>query len=317
MRRWFTTILVALMLLGACTQPAEPLRVGTLLWPPYDLAHLAMAEGYVRPDQVVLIDYQTPAEVVRAYRHGLIDAHFLTSQFALADHPGRDDTRIVYVINVSHGGDSLLARPDIASLDQLEDRRIGVEAGPLGVYMLQRVLDRAGLSRDQIEPHFVDTPGHVAAFTSGAVDAVITYEPFRARVLAAGGVELFSSRDIPGEIIDLLFAAGEVVDSRQAALVELVRGIEQARRLLEDRPEHALAIMSERHGMNSDQFAQALEGARLLDLEQNRKLLSGDPPELLDHIERQSDIFRRAGLLASDTPVTAAPTSVIVEGALR
>ena len=309
-------IIPVLIALVACSQsPTEPVRVGVLLWPPYDLAHLAKAEGYVRPEQIRLVDYQTPAEVVRAYRNGLVDALFLTTQFALGDHLGRPDTRIVHVINISHGGDSLLARPEIESLEQLSGRTIALEAGPLGGYMLQRVLDHADLSYDDVVLHSVDTPGHVSAYLGGEVDAVITYEPFRSRVLAAGAVELFSSRDIPDEIVDVLFVAGEVVDSLREALVELVRGIEHARQLLASDPDRALGLMAERHGMSADDFAQALAGARLLDLDENLALLTGDPSPLKISIREQLQIFTRAGMLVPGTSDLATPTTAIVADA--
>ncbi len=311
-------IVIALIFLGACSQSStEPVRVGVLLWPPYDLGHLAKAEGYVRPSEVRLIDYQTPAEVVRAYRNGLIDAFFLTTQFALGDHLGRPDTRIVHTINISRGGDSLLARPEIESLEQLNGRTIALEAGPLGNYMLQRALDHTGLSYDDVELRPVDTPGHVSAYLGGQVDAVITYEPFRSRVLAAGAIELFSTRDIPDEIIDVLFVAGDVVDSRPAALVELVQGIERSRQLLDAEPDRALDIMADRHGLSAVDFAQALDGAHLLDLDENLALLSGDPSPLVDSINEQLQVFTRAGLLppGSRDPVTA--TASIVTEASR
>ncbi|MEX2499981.1 MAG: ABC transporter substrate-binding protein [Wenzhouxiangellaceae bacterium] len=310
-------VFAMILMVGACSPPQEPVRIGILLWPPYDLAVVARAEGFIDPEQVQLIDYQTPAEVVRASRNGLLDGFFLTTQYALQDHPAGQDARIVYIIDHSEGGDSLLVRPGVDSLAQLKGKRIALEAGPLGAYMLQRVLDHAGLTRADIDLHFVDTPDHVHAYASGAVDAVITYEPFGSRVAEAGAHKLFSSRDIPNEIVDVLYVTEALIEERGQDLVSLVRGIEQARKLLESRPEHVLPIMAERHRMDTESFARALEGVSLLGLEENLELLSGEQPKLSVWIERQIEVFQRAGMWPPGQPSVATPDPRIVDRALQ
>lgn len=305
------------LLIGACTPPQEPVRIGILLWPPYDLARLAQAEGFVSPDRIELIDYQTPAEVVRASRNGLIDGFFLTTQFALGYHPEHTDARIIYVIDQSKGGDSLLARPGLDSLENLKGKRIALEASPLGAYMLQRVLDHAELSRNDVDLQFVDTPDHVEAYTSGRIDAVITYEPFGSRVIDAGAHELFSSRDIPNEIVDVLYVSETLIEERRRDLVRFVRGLERARELLRTQPEHALPIMARRHGMGTATFARALERVSLVSLEENLALLSGERPKVSAWIENQIEVFERAGMWQSGQPAAATPDPRIVDEALQ
>lgn len=316
MTRRIVLWLAVALLMGACTRPQEPLRIGTLLWPPYDLAYLAQAKGHFDRERIELVDYQTPAEVVRASRNGLIDGYFLTTQFALGGHAGENDARIVYVIDRSSGGDSLLVRPGIDTLDQLEGGTIALEASPLSVYMLQRMLDRSGMSRGEIELEFVDTPDQVSAYTSGRVDAVITYEPFRSRVLEAGAVEQFSSADIPGEIVDVLFVSDELIENRIDDLVALVRGLEGARQFLASHPEQALPIMAERHVMDPEAFARMLNGMELVDLEENLRLLGGAQPALSDSIETQVKVFERAELRHPGMS-PAEPDARIVEQALQ
>lgn len=309
-------VFAMILMVGACSRPQEPVRIGILLWPPYDLAVVARAEGFIDPDRIQLIDYQTPAEVVRASRNGLLDGFFLTTQYALGDDSGQADNRIIHIIDRSTGGDSLLARPGLDSLEQLNGKRIALEAGPLGAYMLQRVLDHSGLTRTDVDLHFVDTPDHVHAYTSGAVDAVITYEPFGSRLAEAGAHRLFSSRDIPNEIVDVLYVTEALIEEREQDLVSLVRGIEQARKLLESRPEHVLPIMAERHRMDTESFARTLQGVSLLDLEENMELLSGEQPGLSIWIEKQIEVFQRAGMRQPGQSSVAEPDPRIVDRAL-
>lgn len=286
---------LALLLCG-CAAEKPPLRIGVLVWPPYELAYLAEERGYLDGTRIELVDYQTPAEVTRAFRYGLIDAFFLTTQFALPGARQLQGSRIAYVIDFSVGGDAVLARPEIQGLSDLAGKSIAVEASPLGGYMLQRLLDFAGLSRADVRLRYVDTPDHVDAYASGAVDAVITYEPYRSRVLTLGAHEIFSSRRIPGEIVDVLIVPEAVLDERTADLRDFVMGLERARLYLEDSREDALAVMAEREKLSPALLSRALEGVRLISLEENRQMLTGSDPTLRTLLERQAEVMRRAGL---------------------
>jgi NitT/TauT family transport system substrate-binding protein len=300
MIRRFLPVLLALLLVG-CAAEKPPLRIGALVWPPYELAYLARDRGFFDTDRIELVDYQTPAEVTRAYRYGLLDAYFLTTQFALPGAGQLQDSRIAYVIDFSIGGDALLARPGIENLQDLAGRRIGVEAGPLGGYMLRRALDVAGLSRGDVALRYVDTPDQVDTFAKGAVDAVITYEPYRSRALDLGARELFSSRRIPGEIVDVLMVPNRVMNARQAELRDFVRGLEKARRFLEEHPDEALPVMAQRQQLSPAQLQRALDGTRLISLEENQRLLGGQDSILQTLLERQVEVMRRAGL-APESP---------------
>lgn len=280
----------------ACAPKREPLRVGVLVWPPYELAYLARAENYFPADEVELVDYQSPAEVTRAYRHGLIDAFFLTTQFLLSGRAGLADSRIAYVIDYSAGGDSLLARPGIENLEALAGHTLAVEASPLGGYMLQSALESAKLDRSDLTLLFADTPDQVDAYMSGKADAVITYEPYRTRLLNAGARELFSSGSLPGEIIDALIASESSLDENAAELRHFVKGLERARSLLAREPDRALKRMMVREQLDEESFRHALHGARLITLEENRHLLGGAHPPLAQNLSLQAERMQRAGI---------------------
>lgn len=314
MARGFRQLVIAAALLAACATDTGPLRIGVLVWPPYELAFVAANEGLFDARRVELVDYQTPAEIARAYRYGLVDGCFLTTQFVLSGQGTLARARIVYVIDVSTGGDALLARPGIESLASLAGRRIAVEAGPLGGYVLQRALDFGGLTRDDTELVYVDTPDHVDAYRDGIADAVVTYEPYRTRLLNEGAVELFSSRQIPGEIVDVLFVSSESSARDERALEELVHGLVQARRDFLAAPRRVLQTMTAREHLSVDDLERAFEGVRLVSLEENRRLLAGERPGLLSLLERQATVMQAAGLGGKWTASPTIDPSLLPEG---
>ena len=311
-------LLVAMLAIsGACSPPAEPVRIGLLVWPPYELAQLALERDYADSSDIELVSYQTPAEMVRSYRFGILDAMFVTSQFALTNAANMADSSIIYVIDFSYGGDALLAQPSIESVDDLLGKRIGMEAGPLGAYTLVRALHGSEVSRDNMEIVFIDTPDQLKAFESGQVDAVATYEPTVSKLLKNGANELFNSRSIPLEIIDVLLVRDEVVNERPELLAELLQGLDSALADYRAEPETTASAVAARQGLTPAEFQRAMDGVRLLNLQENLALLSGTDPRLLRGLERQNEVMHQAGMLTSIPEIEMIIDDRIVEKAAR
>lgn len=289
--------LAAIVLVAACRPSPEPLRVGLLAWPPYDLAHLAIERDLLDDDRFKLVNFQTPAEIVRSFRYGLIDAMFVTSHFALSTLRDVGDTRIIYIVDVSVGGDALLARPPIDSAEDLEGATVGVEVSPLGMYTLIRALGVLGLERDDIEIVNVDTPDHFRAWQDGNLDALVTYEPTRSLVRMHGAVELFSSAEIPYEILDVLVVRERTIAENRPALVDFVRSFDRALAAYRADPRAAAGVMARRHPLGVDEFLQAMGGVQLFDLEKNVELLTGEDGTIIDALEQQCRVMQKAGML--------------------
>lgn len=272
--------------------------MGALVWPPYELAFLARDSGHYADANIRLLEYQSPAELTRAVRNGGVEAALMTSHIALRLADSGVDLRMIYVVDISAGGDALVAQPFIASLADLENRRIGVEASPLGAFVLRRALDAADLARDQVTVVPLDIPEQSSAFRNGHVDAVVTYEPTRGRLVEHGGHVLFSSNDMPrNDIVDVVVAHKSVIETRRSDLQALVDGLVWARGFFAKHRAVAINRMAPRENLSPEAFERALEGARLPDLRANRRLLNGDAPQLLPALGRQRALMRSAELL--------------------
>lgn len=307
------------LLLGShgCSRPEEPVRIGVLVWPPYELAYLAHEKGYFDTSSIELVDFLSPAEMVRSYRFGLIDAMFVTSQFALTNANNLADSRIIYVVDFSAGGDSLIAQPGIESAAELKGKRVGVEAGPLGLYTLERALEGSGISRDDIELVYLDTPDQKTAFETKRIDAVATYEPTRSQLLKQGANDLFNSKEIPLEIIDVIIAKERAIDSSREEFAEFIEGVEQALVDFRENPKLAAEIMIEREQLSVPEFLLAMQGMHLVDLDENRALLLGDDERLLHGLQRQCDVMVDAGILDSRPNIRQIIDTSVVEAVDR
>ncbi len=301
-----------LLLLGAtgCTpEPAPPLRVGTNVWPGYEPLYLARELGYYDGQPVKLVEYPNSTEVMRAYRNGVLEAAALTLDEVLMLAEKGLELRIVLIMDISHGSDVVIGRPGLEDIHGLKGKRVGVENTALGAYVLTRTLDTAGFALTDIEVVPLGVNEHEEAFTAGTVDAVVTFDPVRTKLLAKGGRQLFDSSEIPGEIVDVLAVNKQVLETRPEDVQRLLRGWFRALAYHQAQPRDAAQRMGAREHLSAEEFASALEGLRIPDRELNLEMLGGEAPTLLPAAQRLAEVMIDRGLFqgAVDTMSLLAP----------
>ena len=87
-RRAWLAALAGGTLLGGCSPPHRPLRIGTIVFPGYELLFLARAMGWLNPGQVRLIELQSSSDSVRAQAAGKLEAAQLTMDELMAAREG-------------------------------------------------------------------------------------------------------------------------------------------------------------------------------------------------------------------------------------
>jgi NitT/TauT family transport system substrate-binding protein len=222
-RRLLAGLALLLSLPTVACSPTPPLRVAVQPWCGYQFLTLAEQEGWFGQGQVELLRVPLAADSVAALREGHVDAAALTLDEVLLLLAQGLPLSVALVFDVSAGADVLLAKPDIRSLPELAGQRIGVEDSALGKVVLASVLEAAGLRRSQISVVPIQED-HLAAWQSGALDALITYAPSLARLEALGLHRLFSSRDMPRLVMDVLAVRRDRMPGRSAALEVLTEG---------------------------------------------------------------------------------------------
>lgn len=284
-------ICTLILCLSGCGQAEKPLQVGANVWPGYEPMFLARSLGYYQGHPIQLIEFSSAAEVVRAYRNGLIDVAAVTADEALIAAAGQGNHRIILVCDFSNGADVLLAKPEFKSIQELKGRRIGVEATALGAYMLARALKHGGLSAADVQVIQVPLLDHESAFKSGKVDAVVTFEPHRSNLLTAGAHSLFDSSQIPGEIVDVLLTREKLTDSQNRNLAALVSGWFRAIAYMRDNPSDAAQRIAPREGVAPQQFLDSVQLIKLPDRETNLRLLGSSQDNLSSALGQLSKLM--------------------------
>lgn len=294
----------ALAPLAGCHFDAHPpLRVAAHPWPGYELLYLARHLGHLRADQAVLIETASATATQRLLSSDAVDMAALTLDEVLSVRERGVALTVVAVLDYSLGADVMLARPAVRGLSDLKGRVIGAEKTAVGALMLEAALKAAQLASDAVRVLHLTIDEQEAAYRRGAVDALITYEPVRSRLREAGALELFSSAQIPGRIVDVLAVRSELLAERRAAVGAVLAAHFEALQAWKDSPAAHAAPLAERLGLPPGAVAEAFEGLELPDRDANRQLLSpgggaDTAPPLASNAAELATLMLRTGLLS-------------------
>jgi len=226
-RRAGTAILLACAFIVASCSPsaeesAEPrtefnigwsIYAGWMPWPYAEQAGIVQkwADKYGLTINIVQVnDY---VESVNQYTAGQLDGVTVANMDALTiPAAGGKDTSAIIVGDYSNGNDGVLLK-DAASLSAIKGRQVYLVELSVSHYLLARALESVGLVMTDVQTVNTSDADIAGAFTSADVTAAVAWNPQLTTMKEAPGASLvFSSADIPGEILDLL-----VVDTKVLA----------------------------------------------------------------------------------------------------
>lgn len=245
-------------------------KIGTNIWPGYEALHLAKEEKFFTPN-IKTLTYESATMVLNKFRKKEIDAAALTLDEVILLNDQGYAPMIVAVLDISNGADVLIAQNSIKSIQELKGKSIGVENSALGSYMLARLLEKANLGYEDIILVPIGLDRHEDAFKENVVDAIITFDPIRSRLLQAGGVEIFSSKEIPQEIVDVLVVQKSLADSK--TIKSILEGWSKSVSIINKKDERAIKRISKRLNQAPKDLIASLEGLKIPSLEESESLM--------------------------------------------
>ena len=288
---------LALSLAGCGRRPDPPMRIGTNVWIGSEPLYLARELGALDPKAVQLVEYPSATEVLRAFRNQAIDGMVISMDelFVLAIDELKP--RVILVTDVSNGADAVVGRPQMRTMHDLKGKRVAVESGALGAYVLSRALALSGMQAADVAIVHLESNEQPNAFKNGRVDGAVTFDPYRTQLLEAGATTLFDSRRMPNEIVDVIAVRDTVLENQPAAVRALLAGWFRAIDYLQREPQDAAKRMGVRQQTSGEQFLQSLRGLHIPTREENLRMLGGTTPQLVMNGGRLMDLMLDARLL--------------------
>lgn len=276
--------------LVACSEPPRPpLVVGINTWVGYDPLVLARDRGLANTAQLKVVELLSSSETVRHLRNGLLDAAGMTMDEALRLVDGGFDVRIVALLDASAGADVVVAAPHITSPQKLRGERIAVEDSTAGTLMLERLLRKANLRQEDVTVVRMDATQHITALLSDRVAAAVSYAPIDGPIQARGYRPIFDSRQMPGEIVDVLVVRTEVLRQRPEAVDALLAAWAAGLNVMWLDPSGAAASLAPGADLTPLQYQTVQRGLRFYTPAESLTLLTGNPSQLA---QQGSDVAR-------------------------
>lgn len=251
--RIFSTLMIVTVLLSACsgTQSTTktPLRVGWSLWPGWYPMVIAQEQGLFEKHgvQVEVVFYETYKETMPALGSGMLDGGGLALGDTLLDDVV-EDIKIVLITDESSGGDQILADPAIKSIQDLKGKRIGVQAGTYGEVLVQKMLDKNGISRADVT--FVEVPVEaIPNAIPGVIDVGHTYEPYASQGRANGLNPIFTSADTPGLLLDVIAFRKDILQQRPEDVKAFIAAWFEAVQYWQENPAAGNALIAKKLGI--------------------------------------------------------------------
>lgn len=251
-------VFTLLLCLGACGTKTQPIRIATNPWPGYELLHLAEQLGYFEQAQVPikLVQMNSLADSLREYQAGRVDG--LTSTLVEVVQAQRQQAaplKVVLLADYSNGGDLIITRKENPTMASLKGKRIGCEVSALGLVVLVKPLALQGLSITDVTLVNIEQLSGEKALIEGELDALVTYPPVSVNLLSQPNFHaVFSSREIPSGILDVVTIAAEQLNKHPQLPQQLMQVWGRAYQYLQEHPQDAYARMAQRENISPEDF---------------------------------------------------------------
>lgn len=255
-RKKFAGILCAAgMLLAANNVLAGTLNIGTVTWVGFGPFYVAEALDLYKKYGVTvkLKNFSDNAMIPFAMSGRSIDGGLLTYDQVIGAVAKGQPFRVAIPVDYSRGGDAIISSKAITQVRQLKGQKVAFNPLSPSDFLLSYALQKNGMSAKDIRPVNVTPEGVPAVMATGSVGAGVTYEPNVSQALKSGKQRLhvlFSSKDAPGLITDVLVFNEKTLASRGSDIRGLVQGYLDGMAYIRSQPEAAARIIGKAMGVS-------------------------------------------------------------------
>lgn len=275
------SILAIALLLTACDtettleQSNSPLRIAYTDWPGDYIVLLAQEMGLFSDYgvEVTPIHYGSFSSAFPDLATGRIDGINIVP-IDLLPIIQNNNIRIVMVTDSSNGADQIVASAEIQSIADLRGKRIGVNTGTFGEFLIREMLHSNGLTTADVTLVDIE-PEQVPASIPGTIDAGHTWEPHSLTAEALGQHILYTSAEMPGLLPDVFALRAEIVENRPEDVRRFVAAWLEAAQWWIENPEEGSQIIAGVIGSNPEDIT--LNGIKIYTAEDNRLAFSENP----------------------------------------
>jgi NitT/TauT family transport system substrate-binding protein len=296
------------------TSRAAPINMSFSTWIGYAPIVVGQKKGLFKKEGVK-VSYtliEDPVQRFAAFKARRLDGIASTVDTYARTAAKGVPSKVVLGLDASVGGDGIVAKKDISSVAQLKGEKVAVSEGSTSEWLLAYVLDKHGMSLDDVEKVDMTSGDAGAAFAAGRVPVAVTWEPWLSRAESnPDGHVLASTKQGPYRtiIVDAVAFQPDFVTDHADSVKAFLRGYDDAIKFIASNPSQAYPIIAKYiQGKVPDVKAQ-LATVRLLTIADNKKFFGTESAKgpIYQTFDGAAKFWKRIG----ETSSTANASSVI------
>jgi NitT/TauT family transport system substrate-binding protein len=269
---------VGTLALTAVPARAE-IKVGYSDWPGWVAWAIAEQQGFFKRHgaAVKLVWFPNYSDSIAALSSGQVDANCQTWSDTMAPLAKGIPLKVVLVNDNSAGNDAVMAGPKVKSFADLKGKTVALEEFSVSHFLLVTGLTKNKMSAKDVKIVNLSAGDAAAAFLAGRVDAATVWNPWVNKIELSGkGRALFSSKEIPGLVPDLLVAQEKSVAAHRKDFVGMVKAWYDVEKFIRENPDEAVKIMSKIVGLTPEEYKVFLPGTRFFGEKENLEAFGTD-----------------------------------------
>lgn len=272
--------------LGALSPARAEVKVGLSDWPGWVAWYVAEQKGFFKKHgaKVTLVWFPNYTDSIAALSAGQLDANSQTWSDTMTPLSKGVPLKAVLVNDNSAGNDALMVGPKIKSFADLKGKSIALEQYSISHFVLATALAKNNIGINEVKIVNLSAGDAAAAFMAGRVDATVVWNPWVSKIQSSGkGRALFTSRDMPGLVPDLLVAHGKALGdkAKRAELVGMVRAWFETEAFIRANPDEAIRIMAKVVSLPPAEYKVFLPGTRFFNAGDNSAAFDAKQPQSL------------------------------------
>ena len=270
-------------------QAQEKVTLGMSGWTGFQPLKLAELAGIFKKNGVDMeIRFIPPVQRSAALAAGALNAAATTVDQHIVWTSAGIDTVQVALIDKSNGGDGLAVRNNINSIKELKGKTVNVDGpGTVQHFMLSYILEKNGLSIQDVIRVTLGAQPAAQAFVAGQGDAALTYEPYLSTVRAKpdAGKILVTSKEYP-VVIDVLVFKKDFIAKNPKIVKATVDSFFEALDMIKKEPAKAYELMGSTVKQAGDAFAKSAAFITWQDRDMNKAYYAKEHQQFTDFAVR-------------------------------
>jgi NitT/TauT family transport system substrate-binding protein len=259
-------------MIAAAPLARAEIKVGYSDWPGWVAWAIAEQQGFFKKHgaDVKLVWFPNYTDSISALSAGQIDANCQTWSDTMAPLAKGIALKVVLVNDNSAGNDAVMAAPKFKGIKELKGKTVALEEFSVSHFLMVTALTKNGMTPSDVKIVNLSAGDAAAAFIAGRVDAATVWNPWVNQIELSGkGKPLFTSKDIPGLIPDLLVAQEKSLAANRKEYLGMVKAWFDVVKFLKDKPDEAAKIMAKVVDMQPDEYKVFLPGTRFFGEKEN------------------------------------------------